>query len=94
MHTTTAGVPPRTGYIRILIQFGAHYQLFDMQKHKPLGTAMHRFAEKIDHELSFLRFHYEGARIQETDSPVSLDMDDELGAEANHIDVSLMQTGG
>ncbi|KAJ7302339.1 hypothetical protein DFH08DRAFT_977915 [Mycena albidolilacea] len=98
MRTTTAGVPPQLASHLAPGTYesssNSAHTLFDMEKHKPLGTAIHRFAKKIDHELSFLRFHYEGARIQETDTPVSLDMDDELGAEPNHIDVSLMQTGG
>ncbi|KAJ7216276.1 hypothetical protein B0H12DRAFT_343201 [Mycena haematopus] len=94
MATTTAGVPPQEGKIRLQIQYGPHYQLFDMKKDKELGTAMRRFAEKINHELASLRFHYDGTRIKEEDTPMSLQMDESDTFGGNLIEVNLMQIGG
>ncbi|KAJ7119639.1 hypothetical protein C8R44DRAFT_788583 [Mycena epipterygia] len=84
---------PRTGYIRLNIAYGKTYQLFDMKRDKTFHSPMQKFAEKINQELSSLRFHFDGVRVRETDTPASLEMDesDVLG---NTIEVNVMQIGG
>ncbi|KAJ6524449.1 hypothetical protein DFH09DRAFT_187020 [Mycena vulgaris] len=84
---------PRNGYIRIKIQYGNIFQLFDMKRDIPLRSVLRKFAQKINQEPAFLRFHSEDTRIKETDTPASLGMDD-LDILGNVIDVSVMQTGG
>ncbi|KAJ7021448.1 hypothetical protein C8F04DRAFT_1314317 [Mycena alexandri] len=94
MSTTTVEMPPRPGFIRVKIQYGEHYQLFDMNSTRTLGGAMRRFAVKIKHELAFLRFHYDETRVEEGDTPTSLGMDERDTVGGNIIDVYLMQIGG
>ncbi|KAF7361408.1 Ubiquitin-like protein SMT3 [Mycena sanguinolenta] len=86
--------PPHEDKVRVKIQFGEHYQLFDMKKDKDFGVAMSRFAQKINHELASLRFHYDGSRVRESDTPNSLQMDELDTTGGNIIDVALMQIGG
>ncbi|KAF8198396.1 hypothetical protein K438DRAFT_706667 [Mycena galopus ATCC 62051] len=69
---TVSAPPPPEGKLRIRIQFGDQFQLFNMKETKAFREAMCKFAEKIQHELSFLRFHYNGTRVRETDTPVSV----------------------
>ncbi|KAJ7202865.1 hypothetical protein GGX14DRAFT_653257 [Mycena pura] len=65
-------------------------QLFDQKGDTPLKKAMHMFAKKINQEMAFLRFHNQGTRIRETDTPRLLEMDDSDIA-GNIIDVCVMQ---
>ncbi|KAJ7495982.1 hypothetical protein B0H11DRAFT_2226975 [Mycena galericulata] len=82
---------PKPGFMRVQIRYGIRiYQLFDISSKATFGRPMKKFAEKINQELAYLRFHYSGSRVEETDSPASLKMDEDV----NVIDVNLMQTGG
>ncbi|KAJ7747673.1 hypothetical protein DFH07DRAFT_576501 [Mycena maculata] len=84
---------PRRGYIRIQIRYGGNYQLFDMRKNATFACPMERFAEKINQELPFLRFNFEGVPVREEDTPSSLNMS-EAEDSGNLVEVTVMQTGG
>ncbi|KAJ7640417.1 hypothetical protein DFH06DRAFT_1184951 [Mycena polygramma] len=92
MSTTSTVSSPRAGYVRIKMQLDQSFAFFYMKKEKLLGKAMGMFAKKINHEPAYLRFYFDGNRVKETDTPVSLDMDDQ--DTENIVDVHLMQLGG
>ncbi|KAK7028346.1 hypothetical protein R3P38DRAFT_2935525, partial [Favolaschia claudopus] len=64
--------PPQEGKVRIQMEFGEIKQMFDMKANRPFSQPMHMFAKKIQREMSFLRFNYNGTRIQETDTANSV----------------------
>ncbi|KAJ6632522.1 hypothetical protein B0H10DRAFT_1977665 [Mycena sp. CBHHK59/15] len=85
--------PPPPGFTRFKVEYEGFYQIFEMKSTKPMRTALHKFAEKINKECEALRFHYEGTRIKEDDTPAALGMDPD-DADGNVVDVNLEQYGG
>ncbi|KAJ7471959.1 hypothetical protein FB451DRAFT_1251518 [Mycena latifolia] len=85
---------PRNGFVRIKIQYGRIYQIFDIKTDTPLRSALRKFSQKINEELRFLRFSAQGVRVREMDTASSLGMDERDTLGGNLIEVHLFQTGG
>ncbi|KAJ6516774.1 hypothetical protein C8R47DRAFT_404659 [Mycena vitilis] len=90
--TASTASSPRAGRVRVYMQYEQRWAYFYMKKETVFETPMKMFAQKINHEPGLLRFQYAGTRVRDSDTPVTLGMDDQV--EQNLIDVHLMQLGG
>jgi len=62
---------------------------FKIKRSTKLSKLQGAYASKVGKDVSSIRFLYDGARIQDDDTPSSLDMDDN-----DTIDVMVEQVGG
>ncbi|KAJ9068815.1 SUMO protein smt3 [Entomophthora muscae] len=83
--TTTA-----TEHINLKVVGSDHAEvLFKIKKHTPLKKLMDAYCTRQGKTPSSVRFLYDGVRIQPTNTPVELEMDD-----GDSIDVMVEQLGG
>ncbi|KAF8953681.1 ubiquitin-like protein [Flammula alnicola] len=62
---------------------------FKIKRSTKLSKLQGAYASKVGKDVGSIRFLYDGARIQDDDTPASLDMDDN-----DTIDVMVEQVGG
>ncbi|ESK83650.1 small ubiquitin-related modifier [Moniliophthora roreri MCA 2997] len=62
---------------------------FKIKRSTKLSKLQGAYASKVGKDVNSIRFLYDGARISETDTPASLDMEDN-----DTIDVMVEQVGG
>jgi small ubiquitin-related modifier len=62
---------------------------FKIKRNTEFGKLMQAYCSRIDADPHSVRFLYDGQRIQSTDTPKSLEMEEE-----DIIDAVLQQTGG
>ncbi|KAI4518637.1 ubiquitin-related domain-containing protein [Schizophyllum commune] len=62
---------------------------FKIKRNTKLSKLQGAYANKVGKDVSSIRFIYEGSRIQDDDTPGSLDMEDN-----DTIDVMVEQVGG
>ncbi|KAF8907066.1 ubiquitin-related domain-containing protein [Gymnopilus junonius] len=62
---------------------------FKIKRSTKLSKLQGAYASKVGKDVSSIRFLYDGARINDDDTPASLDMDDN-----DTIDVMVEQVGG
>ncbi|XP_034935470.1 small ubiquitin-related modifier 3-like [Chelonus insularis] len=74
--------------LRVLGQ-DSHVVQFKIKKHTPLRKLMNAYCERAGLAMALVRFRFDGAPINETDTPLSLDME-----EMDTIEVYQQQTGG
>lgn len=74
--------------LKVLGQDNAIVQ-FKIKKHTPLKKLMNAYCDRVGLAMATVRFRFDGQAINETDTPLSLDMD-----EGDTIEVYQQQTGG
>jgi len=74
--------------LRVTGQDGSVVQ-FKIKRHTPLRKLMQAYCDKQGQSMANIRFRFDGAAINETDTPNKLEMEDE-----DTIDVFTQQTGG
>ncbi|CAD6236995.1 GSCOCG00002094001-RA-CDS [Cotesia congregata] len=74
--------------LKVLGQDSAVVQ-FKIKKHTPLRKLMNAYCERAGLAIALVRFRFDGAPINETDTPYSLEME-----EGDTIEVYQQQTGG
>ncbi|KAF9005172.1 small ubiquitin-related modifier [Cyathus striatus] len=62
---------------------------FKIKRNTKLSKLQGAYASKVGKDVSSIRFLYDGSRIQEDDTPASLEMEDN-----DTIDVMVEQVGG
>ncbi|KAE9404248.1 small ubiquitin-related modifier [Gymnopus androsaceus JB14] len=62
---------------------------FKIKRSTKLSKLQGAYANKVGKDVNSIRFLYDGARISDTDTPASLDMEDN-----DTIDVMVEQVGG
>jgi len=62
---------------------------FKIKRTTKLSKLIGAYAGKVGKDVNSIRFLYDGARIKDTDTPESLDMEDN-----DSIDVMIEQVGG
>ena len=63
--------------------------VFKIKKSTPFAKVIAAYAKKISADAKSLRLHFDGNRIEDTDTPESLGMEDN-----EQVDASLEQQGG
>ncbi|KZS95321.1 ubiquitin-like protein [Sistotremastrum niveocremeum HHB9708] len=74
--------------IKVLTSTGEEV-FFKIKRNTKLSKLQGAYANKVGKDIQTIRFLYEGDRIQEDDTPASLNMDDN-----DTIDVMVEQVGG
>jgi len=62
---------------------------FKIKRNTKMSKLQGAYASKVGKDVGTIRFLYDGARVQEHDTPASLDMEDN-----DTIDVMVEQVGG
>ncbi|XP_065210170.1 small ubiquitin-related modifier 2 [Planococcus citri] len=74
--------------LKVLGQDNAIVQ-FKIKKHTPLKKLMNAYCDRVGLAMATVRFRFDGQAINETDTPLSLEME-----EGDTIEVYQQQTGG
>nr|CAD7202370.1 unnamed protein product [Timema douglasi]CAD7406382.1 unnamed protein product [Timema cristinae]CAD7439013.1 unnamed protein product [Timema bartmani]CAD7459770.1 unnamed protein product [Timema tahoe] len=74
--------------LKVLGQDNAVVQ-FKIKKHTPLRKLMNAYCDRVGLAMQTMRFRFDGQPINESDTPVSLEME-----EGDTIEVYQQQTGG
>lgn len=74
--------------LKVLGQDNAIVQ-FKIKKHTPLRKLMTAYCDRVGIAMATMRFRFDGQPINETDTPISLEME-----EGDTIEVYQQQTGG
>lgn len=74
--------------LKVLGQDNAIVQ-FKIKKHTPLRKLMNAYCDRVGIAMATMRFRFDGQPINETDTPLSLEME-----EGDTIEVYQQQTGG
>jgi len=74
--------------IKVLASSGEEV-FFKIKRNTKLSKLQGAYANKVGKDINTIRFLYDGVRINEDDTPASLDMDDN-----DTIDVMVEQVGG
>lgn len=80
--------PNATISIKVVSSTGEEV-FFKIKRSTKLQKLQGAYASKVGKDVSSIRFLYDGVRIQEEDTPASLEMDDD-----DTIDVMVEQVGG
>ncbi|KAJ2932697.1 hypothetical protein H1R20_g4401, partial [Candolleomyces eurysporus] len=80
--------PNATINIKVVSSTGEEV-FFKIKRSTKLSKLQGAYASKVGKDVSSIRFLYDGERIQEEDTPASLDMEDN-----DTIDVMVEQVGG
>ncbi|KAF8174557.1 small ubiquitin-related modifier [Pholiota molesta] len=72
-----------------VVSSGGEEVFFKIKRSTKLSKLQGAYASKVGKDVSSIRFLYDGARIQDDDTPASLDMEDN-----DTIDVMVEQVGG
>ncbi|KDR72933.1 hypothetical protein GALMADRAFT_252289 [Galerina marginata CBS 339.88] len=75
--------------IQIKLTFEKQSVTFSTRREKPLVKVFNAFSERINVDLTALRFYLNEMRIRPEQTPAELNMDD-----GDEIDATLMQQGG
>ncbi|KAJ7163918.1 small ubiquitin-like modifier [Mycena crocata] len=90
-------LPLEDGKFRVLINHEKTFVFVEIKAKTRISKLFDRFAKKLGLDLSLLRFNFEGIRLRDDDTPDSLNMeryDEDGNANANKIDVNVLQVGG
>ncbi|XP_067001807.1 small ubiquitin-related modifier 3 [Anabrus simplex] len=74
--------------LKVLGQDNAIVQ-FKIKKHTPLRKLMNAYCDRVGIAMATMRFRFDGQAINESDTPISLEME-----EGDTIEVYQQQTGG
>ena len=85
---TISFIPVRKNVLQVMGQDGNIVQ-FKIKKHTALKKLMATYCERAGLAQQTIRFSFDGTRINESDSPKSLDMED-----GDTIEVFQQQSGG
>jgi len=87
--TTIADIPsPLAVTIRVIDQ-NSQEVFFKLKRTSPMEKVMKLFCERVGHPPTYVRFMFDGVRIDPTSTPDSLHMEDN-----DIVDVMIQQTGG
>ncbi|XP_063240549.1 small ubiquitin-related modifier 2 [Bacillus rossius redtenbacheri] len=81
-------VEPEHINLKVLGQDNAIVQ-FKIKRHTPLRKLMNAYCDRVGLAMQTMRFRFDGQPINESDTPISLEME-----EGDTIEVYQQQTGG
>ncbi|KAL9601351.1 MAG: hypothetical protein Q9179_002894 [Wetmoreana sp. 5 TL-2023] len=81
--------PPKTEHLNIKVTDNNNEVFFKIKRTTALSKLMNAFCERQGKNLNTVRFLFDGARVNPTDSPDSLDM-----ADGDTLEVHQEQIGG
>jgi len=85
----TDAAPPQNEHLNIKVTDNNNEVFFKIKRSTQLKKLMDAFCERQGKSLSTVRFLFDGARVQPTDSPETLDM-----ADGDTLEVHQEQIGG